>query len=241
MRIYPAIDIRNGKCVITDPISNTDTVYADDPVSVAEKWVSGGARHLHIVDLDGAVRGCSYNTNIIREIIKDSDVFIQTGGGVRSMRGIERRIDAGVSGVVIATAAVTTPELVKEAVKNYGDKIVVAIDAVNGRTAIQGWQEISTQSVVSLFRKMIEYGVKNFIYTDVSRNVSLQGPEVEFISQLVKMPDINVIASGGIASMLDLESLEAIGVSGVILSKALYQGTLNIGEVVARFEKSDLK
>ena len=238
MQIYPAIDIRNGKCVITDQISGTDTVYSDDPAAVAEKWISGGARFLHIIDLDGAVRGCSYNTNIIREIIKNSTVSIQTGGGVRSMRDIEKSIDSGADRVIIATAAVTAPELVKEAVKNYGDKIVVAIDAVNGRSAIQGWQEISAQSVISLFRKMIDYGVKNFIYTDVSRNGTLQGPDLGFISELVQIPEINVIASGGIASMLDMENLEAIGVSGVILSKALYQGTLNLTEVVSRFEKS---
>ena len=237
MQIYPAIDIKNGKCVITNPITNTDTVYADDPVSIAAKWVASGAKHLHIVDLDGAAGGCSYNVTIMREIINNSPVSVQAGGGIRSMRDIERSVNLGISRVVIATAAVMNPELVKDAVKNYGSKIVVAVDAVNGRVAIQGWNEISTQSVLSHFRKMMDLGVENFIYTDVSRNGSLQGVDMESVSEIVKIPGINVTVSGGVASMMDLENLEATGVSGAILSKALYDGSLNLADVVAGFEK----
>lgn len=239
MQIYPAIDIKNEKCVITDQRGNTEVVYSDDPVAVADKWVSSGAKHLHIIDLDGAVRGCSYNNSIIKEILRRFPISVQAGGGIRSMRDIEKAINWGVSRVVIATAAVMNPELVREAVKYYGDKIVVAVDAMNGRAAIQGWQEVSTQSVVMLFRKMLDYGVKNFIYTDVSRNGSLQGPDTNSILDIIGISNINVVVSGGIASMMDLENLEKIGVSGVILSKSIYQGSLNLTDVISRFEKID--
>ncbi len=238
MQIYPAIDIKNGQCVRLRQGKFDDvTVYGDDPIKVAEKFVKSGATYLHIVDLDGARNGMSYNQEIIKEIVDRFNIPVQTGGGVRSMRDIEKRISLGVSRVILGTVAVKNPELVQEAVKAYGDKIGVGIDAVNGWVAIHGWEEISQVTALDLCKRMKDYGVKTIMYTDISKDGMMVGPNVEATKEIIKMTGVDIIASGGITTMMDLENLEAIGAHGTIIGKALYQGALKLSDVIARFEK----
>ena len=238
MQIYPAIDIKNGQCVRLRQGKFDDvTVYGDDPIKVAEKFVKSGATYLHIVDLDGARNGMSYNQEIIKEIVERFNIPVQIGGGVRSMRDIEKRISLGVSRVILGTVAVKNPELVQEAVKVYGDKIGVGIDAVNGWVAIHGWEEISQVTALDLCMRMKDYGVKTIMYTDISKDGMMIGPNVEATKEIIKMTGVDIIASGGITTMMDLENLEAIGAHGTVIVKALYQGALKLSDVIARFEK----
>ena len=239
MQIYPAIDIKNGLCVRLTQGRFTDmTVYGDDPLKMAEKWVASGASHLHIIDLDGARLGSGYNDHVIKEIVDRFGVDVQTGGGVRSMRDIEEKLGLGVSRVILGTVAVQNPELVREAVKAYGDRIAVGIDAMNGRVAIQGWEKLSSVSSISLCKKMREYGVKTIVYTDISKDGMMMGPNVEAISELTGFDGLDIIASGGITTIMDLENLEAVGVHGTIIGKAIYHGALKLSDAVTRFEKN---
>lgn len=238
MQIYPAIDIKNGQCVRLKQGRFDDmTVYGDDPMKVAEKWVKSGASYIHIVDLDGARQGTSYNQQIIEQIAQQFQVPVQTGGGIRSMRDIEEKLSLGVSRVVLGTVAVKNPELVAEAVKVYGEKIAVGIDAMNGRVAIQGWEEVSQVSAMDLCKKMVKFGVKTIVYTDISKDGMMTGPNIEATKEIIRETGVNIIASGGIANIMDLESLEAIGAHGTIIGKALYQGELKLSNVIQRFEK----
>ena len=238
MRIYPAIDIKNGQCVRLKQGRFDDmTVYGSDPVAMAKKFVSMGASYLHIVDLDGARMGAGYNSGIISRIIESCKIPVQTGGGIRTMRDIEDRISIGVSRVILGTAAISNPELIKEAVKVYGDKIAVGIDAINGRVAIHGWEKVSNVSAIDLCKNMKELGVKTIIYTDISKDGMMIGPNIEGTKEIVEATGIDIIASGGVSSVLDIEKADEAGAHGVIIGKALYQGSINLTEVVNRFEK----
>lgn len=238
MQIYPAIDLKNGQCVRLKQGRFDDvTSYGDDPVQRAKIWEQAGATYIHVVDLDGARTGNSYNLEAIKKIVSAVNVPVQTGGGIRSMRDIEQRIDAGVSRVIIGTAAVNNPELVKEAVRVYGDKIAVGIDASKGMVATDGWEKISDVPAIVLCKKMAEIGVKTVVYTDISKDGMMSGPNIESTKELVEQSGINIIASGGVSTMSDLEGVESINAQGVIIGKALYQGTLDLKEVIERFEK----
>ena len=238
MQIYPAIDLKNGQCVRLKQGRFDDvTSYGDDPVQRAKIWEQAGATYIHVVDLDGARTGNSYNKEAIKKIASSVYVPVQTGGGIRSMRDIEQRIDAGVSRVIIGTAAVNNPELVKEAVKIYGDKIAVGIDASKGMVATDGWEKISDVPAIELCKKMAEIGVKTVVYTDISKDGMMSGPNIESTKELVEQSGINIIASGGVSTMSDLEGVASIGAQGVIIGKALYQGALDLKEVIERFEK----
>ncbi len=238
MQIYPAIDLKNGQCVRLKQGRFDDvTSYGDDPVQRAKIWEEAGATYIHVVDLDGARTGNSYNLEAIKKIVSAVNVPVQTGGGIRSMRDIEQRIDAGVSRVIIGTAAVNNPELVKEAVKIYGDKIAVGIDASKGMVATDGWEKISDVPAIVLCKKMAEIGVKTVVYTDISKDGMMSGPNIESTKELVEQSGINIIASGGVSTMSDLEGVESINAQGVIIGKALYQGALDLKEVIERFEK----
>jgi len=238
MQIYPAIDLKNGRCVRLKQGRFDDiTFYGDDPVKQAQEWLKGGATFLHVVDLDGARTGNGENLEAIEKIVKAVDVPLQTGGGIRTMEDIKKRIDAGVSRVIIGTAAVKNPELVKEAAALYGEKIAVGIDASNGMVAINGWESISNISTLELCKKMASYGVKYVIYTDIAKDGMMSGPNIEYTKELIDKTGLMVIASGGVSKMSDLENVEKTGAQGVIIGKALYQGTLKLNEVIQRFEK----
>lgn len=238
MQIYPAIDIKNGQCVRLRQGKFDDvTIYGDDPMKVAERWVESGATYLHIVDLDGAREGTSYNHRIIQQLTERFDIPIQIGGGIRSMRDIEEKLSLGVARVILGTVAVKNPDLVCDAVKAYGEKIAVGIDAINGRVAINGWEEVSPISALELCVKMKNYGVKTIIYTDISKDGMMIGPNIDATKEVIEATGINIIASGGISSMVDLEHIQEIGSHGVIIGKALYQGALDLKEVLHSFEK----
>lgn len=238
MQIYPAIDIKNGQCVRLKQGRFDDmTVYGNDPLGIARKFVAAGATYLHVVDLDGARMGAGYNQDVIKKIIDTFNVPVQTGGGIRTMRDIEERIAIGVSRVILGTTAVSNPEIVKEAVKIYGEKIAVGIDAVNGRVAIQGWEKVSEVSAMELCKQMKNFGVKTIIYTDITKDGMMVGPNIESTKEIIDATGVNIIASGGIAAMMDIEKADQIGSHGVIIGKAIYQGALNLSDVINRFEK----
>ncbi|MBQ7265605.1 MAG: 1-(5-phosphoribosyl)-5-[Firmicutes bacterium] len=234
MQIYPAIDIIDSKAVrLTEGKFDDVTVFNSSPVDAAKNWVDAGADYLHIVDLDGARYAKSFIENILKDISEAFSVKIQTGGGVRSMEDIERRINAGASRVIIGTAAVKNPELVKEAVEKYGEKIAVGVDAKNGFVAVSGWEEVSEISALDLCLKMKDMGVKTVIYTDISKDGMMQGPNLISTKELIEKTGLDIIASGGVSTYEDIENVKNIGASGVIIGKALYNGALDINKVLS--------
>lgn len=240
MRIYPAIDIKEGQCVrLQQGRFDSVTVYNDNPIEVAEKWVNSGATYIHIVDLDGARLGKSFTNEIIKKIIDTYDIPIQTGGGIRNMRDIEEKINIGVSRVIIGTAAVKTPELVKEAVNIYGDKIAVGIDASNGMVAVEGWENVSNINAIELCLKMKKYGVKTIIYTDISKDGMMKGPNIDSTKEIIEKTKLDIIASGGISNVNDIENVNNIHASGLIIGKALYKGLIDLKDVIKTFERSE--
>jgi phosphoribosylformimino-5-aminoimidazole carboxamide ribotide isomerase len=238
MQIYPAIDIKNGQCVrLQQGKFDNVTVYGKDPVNQAQKWIESGATYIHVVDLDGARQGTSYNDEAIKNICEAVKIPVQTGGGIRNMRDIEHKLSLGVSRVILGTVAIKNPELVKEAVKNYGDKIVVGIDAMNGRVAVEGWEQVSDVSAMDLCLKMKNFGVKTIIYTDISKDGMMVGPNIDTTRELIDATNLDIIASGGVSTLKDLENVSMIGAQGAIIGKALYQGSLSLTDVINKFEK----
>ena len=238
MHIFPAIDIKNGQCVRLKQGKFEDvTVYSNDPLAMAERFLQAGATHLHVVDLDGARMGNGYNKEVIKALVEQYPLKVQTGGGIRTMRDVEEKLSMGVDRVILGTVAVSNPEIVKEAVKIYGEKIAVGIDALNGRVAVQGWEKVSDVSALDLCFQMKEFGVKTIIYTDISKDGMMVGPNIESTKEIIDATGLQVIASGGISSMVDLERAQKAGAYGAIIGKAIYQGSLSLGDVIRRFEK----
>lgn len=237
MQIYPAIDIIDGKAVrLSQGSFDNVTVFNDNPADAAKDWVDAGATYIHIVDLDGARYGKTFVIDIIKDIKSKYDIKIEIGGGVRTMEDIDDRIEAGASRVIIGTAAVKNPELVKKAVEKYGDKIAIGVDAKNGMVAIAGWEEVSDITAVDLCLKMKDYGVNTVIYTDISKDGMMCGPNIESTKDLIEKTGMDIIASGGVSKMEDIENVNNINAAGVIIGKALYNGALNLKEVVCKFE-----
>ncbi|WHH58909.1 1-(5-phosphoribosyl)-5-[(5-phosphoribosylamino)methylideneamino]imidazole-4-carboxamide isomerase [Petroclostridium sp. X23] len=229
MILYPAIDIRQGKCVRLVQGSFSDmTVYSDHPVQMAQKWEQNGAEFIHLVDLDGALSGKSINSEVITEIAKTVNVPVQLGGGIRSMDTIQFYLDNGINRVILGTSAVKNPALVKEAVEKYGNRIVVGIDAKDGMAAVGGWEEVSAVTAVELALKMQDMGVQTIIYTDIAKDGMLQGPNVEAMKEMVDHLVIDVIASGGVSTLEDIVKLTGTGVQGAIIGKALYTGNIDL-------------
>ncbi|NLZ80424.1 MAG: 1-(5-phosphoribosyl)-5-[(5-phosphoribosylamino)methylideneamino]imidazole-4-carboxamide isomerase [Clostridiales bacterium] len=241
MILYPAIDIKNGQCVrLRQGQFHDIEIYSHTPVKIASKWEQQGASYIHIVDLDGALVGRSINETVIREIVKAVGVPVQLGGGIRNISDIENALNYGVERVIIGTKAVEEPLFIKEAIQIFGaDKIVVGVDAKNGLVAIEGWEKISTLTALNLCREMKKIGVKNIIYTDISKDGMLQGPNIESTKSLSDATDLNIIASGGVSSMTDLENLYKAEISGVIVGKALYEKRINLRKAVQLFEKGE--
>lgn len=240
MRIYPAIDIKDGKAVrLAQGKFSEETVFNENPAAAAKNWVDAGASYIHIVDLDGARYGKSFIIDILKEISSRYNISVQTGGGVRTIEDIKERINAGAARVIIGTAAVENPELVNKAVKLYGDKIAVGVDAKNGMAAVKGWEEVSGISAVDLCLKMKKFGVKTIIYTDISKDGMMCGPNIESTKELIEKTGMNIIASGGVSKINDIENINKIKAAGVIIGKALYNGALNLSEVIKKFEKDE--
>ena len=238
MRLYPAIDIKNGQCVrLRQGVFEDTTVYANEPYQVAKEFEAEGAKFLHIVDLDGALRGTGANDEVLKKIVENVTIPVEIGGGIRTMQDIEHRLNLGVSRVILGTKAVESPNFVKEAIERFGaDKIVVGIDAKDGMVAIKGWETISNIDAVSLALSMKNLGVKTIIYTDISKDGMLCGPNFVQTARMVEITGMDIVASGGVSCMNDLIQLEEIGVEGAILGKAIYEKRVDLAEAAARFD-----
>lgn len=237
MRIYPAIDIKDGKCVRLLRGSFSDvTVYGDSPADMAKKWESMGGEFIHVVDLDGARNGMGANREYIREICSAVSVPVQTGGGIRSLTDIEDRLSIGVNRVIIGTKALSDETFISEALKKYGDKIVIGIDAKNSMVATDGWEKISSVGAVEFAKKMADMGAENIVYTDIATDGTLAGPNVNAMREMVNSVGdrVNIIASGGIGSLEHIISLVETGVEGVIVGKALYTGKVDLKEAILK-------
>lgn len=232
MLIYPAIDIRDGKCVrLTQGNFDAEKIYFERPQEVAKMWEDKGAKILHIVDLDGALKGRSKNLDVIHEIIKTVNIPLQVGGGIRSIATIEELMKMGVDRVILGTKALQDKEMVQKALELYGGKIVVGIDAKEGYVAVNGWTKTSDVTAIDFALEMESMGVETIVYTDISRDGMLQGPNFKGISELKQRVGIDIIASGGVATMEDVHLLSHIGVAGVIIGKALYEGRIDLVEM----------
>ena len=235
MLIIPAIDLKDGKCVrLKQGRMEDDTVFSDDPVAVASHWVERGARRLHLVDLNGAFAGIPINATPVEEILKQTNVPAQLGGGIRDMATIERWIGKGLSRVILGTVAVENPDLVREAAKEFPGKVAVGIDARNGKVATKGWAEETDVDVIDLAKSFDVDGVCAIIYTDILRDGAMKGPNVEATAALAKAVSIPVIASGGVSSVEDLKALKNCGaeLNGAISGRALYDGAIDLGEAL---------
>lgn len=236
MIIYPAIDIKNGECVrLTQGRFQDITVYGKDPCEIAKKWESSGADFIHVVDLDGALDGKWTNGDAIKKICKEVGAKVQTGGGVRCLDDIKMRLDSGVYRVIIGTAAVKNPDLVKEAIETFGSEhIAVGIDAKDGFVATHGWEKISEKTAVEFAKEMESLGVKTIIYTDIATDGMLTGPNKEAMKVMADAVNIDIIASGGIGSEEDIFSLSDTGASGVIVGRALYTDRVDLKSVLKK-------
>ena len=237
MQLYPAIDMKNGQCVrLKQGKFKEITVYSDSPEKVAAYWESQGATFLHLVDLDGALAGYSVNEETIRRIVSAVSLPVEIGG-IRTEAAIERMLNLGVSRVIIGTRAVENPLFLRDAVINFGaDRIVAGVDAKNDLVAVEGWEKLSEITASDLCGQMKEYGVRHVVYTDISRDGMLTGPNVEATKALTRETGIDIIASGGMSSMDDLKRLHEAGVKGAIIGKALYENRINLKEAVEAFE-----
>ncbi|MGG3912605.1 1-(5-phosphoribosyl)-5-[(5-phosphoribosylamino)methylideneamino]imidazole-4-carboxamide isomerase [Rossellomorea vietnamensis] len=234
--IYPAIDMRGGKCVrLVQGDYNQETVYGDSPFDMAKKFEGEGAEWIHMVDLDGAKEGSRINDEFVIAVAEKLDAKVQIGGGIRSKEDIEHYLNRGVDRVIIGSIAVSNTELVKEWLREYGDKIAIGLDAKDGYVATHGWLETSALKAVDLGKELAEAGAETFIFTDIATDGMLSGPNVEAVVDLAEQTGKSVIASGGISSLEDLRTLkeyESRGVSGAICGKSLYTGKFTVSEAV---------
>lgn len=237
MIIFPAIDLRQGRCVRLyqgDP--EQEVVFGSDPVAIAREWVKQGAEWLHIVNLDGAFGQASGNLAVVEEIVEAVDARMQFGGGLRGIEDMERMLQMGVTRVIVGTMAITAPEIVAQAVKRFSaEHLVVGIDARDGRVATHGWKETSDVDVMVLAEQVLALGVERVVYTDIARDGTMRGPDVAGTRRLAAETGLKVIASGGVASINDVKALKAqehVGVEGIIIGQALYTGAIDLGKAI---------
>ncbi len=229
MEIIPAIDLRGGKCVrLYQGDYSQETVFSEDPVDTARHWRSLGAKRLHIVDLDGAAKGeiCHFDT--ISSIASAVSIPIEVGGGIRNIESIEKLLGAGVDRVILGTAAIENRDMVKEACKRFGERIIAGVDARDGYAATRGWIESSKMTAVDLIKDMKSAGVVRVIYTDISRDGTLTEPNFAAIEHLLAEVEVSIIAAGGISSIKHLRKLSALGVEGAIVGRAIYTGHIDL-------------
>lgn len=236
MLLIPAIDLKDGRCVrLRQGDLDDATIFSDDPAKIATQWLEQGARRLHLVDLNGAFAGKPKNSEAIKSIIAaiDGEIPVQIGGGIRDLDTIERYLDAGMSYVIIGTAAVKSPGFLQDACSAFPGHIIVGLDARDGKIATDGWSKLTRHDVLDLAKKFEDYGCESIIYTDIGRDGMLTGVNIEATVKLSQHVKIPVIASGGVTNLKDIEDLcevEHEGVEGVILGRSIYEGTLNFAE-----------
>ena len=238
MLVIPAIDLKDGKCVrLRQGRMDDDTVFSDDPVAIAGKWKAAGARRLHLVDLNGAFDGKPVNGDVITAIAKSyPDLPIQIGGGIRDTATIQAYLDAGVQYVILGTKAVTEPEFVTEACKQFPGHIIVGLDAKDGDVAIEGWAKLTGQNVIDTARRFENAGVSAIVYTDIGRDGMMTGVNVDATVKLARAISIPVVASGGVTNIDDIKALCAVeseGITAAITGRAIYEGTLDFAEAQA--------
>jgi phosphoribosylformimino-5-aminoimidazole carboxamide ribotide isomerase len=233
MQIFPATDILGGKVVrLTKGDYANVKIYADSPAEMAKEFIKAGATNLHMVDLDGAKDGTPVNFDAIKEAAKIKDLFIEVGGGIRDMKRIEDYLSLGVKRVILGTAAVRNYPFVEEAVKKYGDAIAVGVDAKDGLVAVNGWLETTTVNSVEFCKKLRDSGVATVIYTDISKDGMLSGTNLEIYKELSEIKGLDIVASGGITFIDEIKALADMSIYGAIVGKAVYEGKLDLKEVL---------
>jgi phosphoribosylformimino-5-aminoimidazole carboxamide ribotide isomerase len=238
MIVLPAIDIKNGKCVrLQQGRMDLETAYFDDPVQVATMWEAQGAEYLHLVDLDGAFTGGQPNMALIKGIVAAVNIPVEIGGGIRTEDTVEAYLSIGVDRVILGTSAVENMSLVRRLCQRFPGRIAVSVDAKGDRVAIKGWVETSEKEVLPFCKELKDAGVSTIIYTDISRDGMLMGPNMDMLRLLQAQLGDNVIASGGIARIEHIEALSSLGLYGAITGKALYEGTLTMEEIRTRTGK----
>jgi len=234
MNIIPAIDLIGGKAVrLVKGDYNQVTVYSDTPVEVAKSFEAQGAKLLHVVDLDGAKDGSTANFETIRQIVSQTSLSVEVGGGIRSMETVKKYLELGVDRVIIGTAAVTDPAFLEAAVKQYGEHITVGVDIKDGMVAIKGWLEVSALSCFDFCQKMQDLGVGTIICTDISKDGMMSGTNRELYRELYDRFSLNIIASGGVSSLEDVEVLSTMGIYGAIVGKAIYTGAIDLSQAIS--------
>ena len=243
MLLIPAIDLKDGQCVrLKQGDMDQATIFSEDPAAMARKWVDLGARRLHLVDLNGAFAGKPKNLEAIEAILDEvgDEIPVQLGGGIRSLETIEKYLDAGLSYVIIGTAAVKDPGFLQDACSAFAGSIIVGLDAKDGKVATDGWSKLTGHEVIDLARKFEDYGVESIVYTDIGRDGMLQGINIEATVKLAQAVGIPVIASGGLSNIDDIEKLcevEELGVEGVICGRAIYSGDLDFASAHKRADE----
>ena len=233
MKIFPAIDLYDGKAVrLFKGDYQQMTVYSDDPVSIAKDFEKKGAKYIHVVDLEGAKSGAPAHLHVIERIVKETNLFLETGGGIRNMQTVEAYLSRGASRVILGTSAVTDEAFLKAALEKYGDKIAVGADIADGKIAIKGWKEKSEYSAEDFLQKMQTLGVKTIICTDISKDGAMRGANVELYKTIGEKYALNVIASGGVSTLDDVKALAAMGTYGAIIGKAYYIGAIKLEEAI---------
>ncbi len=234
MMLYPAVDLKDGKCVrLLQGRFDEMTAYGDDPVAMAEKWAALGAEFLHVVDLDGARSGKAGNRTVIKAMAATVRIPVQTGGGVRTEADVEELLSAGLARVILGTSAVRDREMVKRVLARFGDRIVIGIDAKDGYVAIEGWESGSQLEAVAFAREMAALGAKTVIYTDIATDGTLAGPNLPAMREMIEQSGLSVIASGGVGTVADLLALKNLGAAGAITGKAIYTGAIDLPEALA--------
>jgi len=238
MEVIPSIDLKGGRCVrLYQGDYSKETIFSDDPLGTAQRWESLGAPRLHLVDLDGAASGEPRHLSVVARIAATLRIPVQAGGGIRRMEMIEQYVKAGIKRVVLGTAAVENPKLVKEACLVFGDAIVLGVDARDGFVAVRGWQDKTSVSAADLIQQMEALGARRFIYTDIARDGTLTEPNFQAIAELMTKARSPIIASGGVTSIDHLKRLNQLGVEGAIIGRALYTGDIRLDKALAALEE----
>ena len=236
MEVIPAIDLRGAKCVrLYQGDYDQQTVFNEEPIAVALRWYSQGAKWLHIVDLDGAAMGEPRNIAAVEGIMKESGLLVELGGGIRREDVAEELLHKGVSRVILGTSAIENPRLVENLCRQFGEAIIVGLDARDGRVAIHGWRKDTAIEVLELSQEMVELGVRRFIYTDIKRDGTLTEPNFDVVRELVSRLNVPIIVAGGISRLEHLRRLRELGVEGAIIGKALYTGDVDLEEAIIKF------
>ena len=234
MEIFPSVDIRGGKVVrLTEGNYNQMRVYSDSPEGAAEKFIEQGARNLHVVDLDGALEGKPVNYDAIQKLCMHGSLFVEVGGGIRDMARIEHYLSHDAGRIILGTVAVKNFSFVEEAVKRYGDKIAVGVDARDGQVAVSAWRDVTDVDSLEFCRRLKDAGVATVIYTDISKDGRLSGANLDIYRSLTSLAPLNIVASGGVSFEQEIAELVSIGTYGAILGKALYEGKLSLARAIA--------